>query len=570
MNTLLSSYRSLAAVLFVAFVLLAFTACDGMGDFGNMNRDPTEASTIDPDLEFSTIQLGTAGSRWEIWRTNLIYNEVVVQHLGTNLGYWVGDDYGLSSGYASSFFRASYNGGVNGSSWLAAVKNVENLIHRMRGENGEVAQSDVNRLAAARIWRVLIYQRLTDTYGDIPYSEAGQGYINGEFTPRYTPQDSIYYDMHSELQAAIDQFDSSQPTFGSADLVYGGDIGQWKKFANSLQLRLALRIVKVNPGRAEQWATEAINGGVMESNADIAYIQHQSGPSTGPAGFNTNANSEVYAFGVPRLSQAMVDFMKERDDPRLLTYGAREVNGQVISDPDTVKGWPNGYTATTIDQHPSWTGDYNDYLALRPAFRDLNDPIFFQTYAEVEFMRAEAAARGWTGESAEEHYEAGVRAAMNYLSLYGGETSISTSEIDAYLNQNPYLSSGSLSEQLDQINTQYWAATVLNGFEAWANWRRSGYPELDPAPVDNPQQGPGSFTEGVIMRRLIYPPSEESLNGENYTAARNRQEITDQNQLSAPMWWDCGALADQCQTVGLGPQANPTDPSNGPGDGPAD
>lgn len=572
MSILFSTRRFASIFLTAALALVFLTACDGMGDFGDMNQDPTEASSIEPGLEFSTVQLGTAGSRWEVWRTNLIYNEMVVQHLGTNLGYWVGDDYGLSTGYASSFFRAAYNGGVNGSAWLAAVKNVENLIARLRGEDGQVASEDVNRVAAARVWRALIYQRLTDTYGDIPYDEAGKGYLEGEFTPRYTPQDSIYYDLHSELQAALDQFDSSQPTYGSADLVYGGDVTQWKRFANSLQLRLAMRIVKVDPGRAEQWAVEAINSdaGVMQSNADMAYMAHQEGPSTGAAGFNTNANSEVYAFGAPRVSQTMVDFMKENDDPRLLTYGAREVDGQVISDPDTVKGWPNGYTATTIDEHPSWTGNYNQYLALHPTFRDLNDPVFFQTYAEVEFMRAEAAARGWTSESAKDHYKAGVRAAMNYLSLYGSEASISTSEIDDYLDENPYKANASLSDRLDQINTQYWAATFLNGFEAWANWRRSGYPELDPAPVDDPQQGPGSFTEGVIMRRLVYPSSEQSLNNEHYTTARERQNITDQNQLTAPVWWDCGAIAEQCDITGLGPQADPESPTNGPGDAPED
>ncbi len=545
--------------------VLIFSSCDGLGEFGDTNRDPTQASDIEPGLEFTTVQLGTGGTRFDVWRTNLIYSELINQHLGSNLGYWVGDDYGLISSYASATFQVSYAGSP---AWLAAVKNVENLISRL--EEREDAAAQANLLAAARIWRVLIYQRLTDTYGDIPYFQAARGALGGEFTPRYTPQDSIYYDMHDELQAALDQFDASQPTYGSADIVYGGDIDQWKRFANSLQLRLALRLVKVDPARAQEWAVEAIESeaGVMQSNADIAYLAKQDGPSGGSSGFNTNPNSEVYGFGVPRISQTMVEFMKEREDPRLLVYGAREVGGQVIANPDTVKGWPNGYTATTIDEHPSWTGSYDDYLALHPALRDLNDPIFFQTYAEVEFMRAEAAARGWTGEDAASHYAAGVRAAMEYLALYGSEATIPSEEIDAYLERNPYQTGASLAEQLDQINTQYWAAILLNGFEGWANWKRSGYPELDPAPVDDPEQGAGSFTDGVIMRRLIYPPSELSNNTENYQAARERQNITDENQLTAPVWWDCGALADGCDITGLGPQADPESPFNGPGDGP--
>lgn len=556
--------RRVTFVLVAMLTAVLLSSCDSLGDFGDMNRDPTEANEISPDLEFTTVQVGTAGSRWEVWRTNLIYSELIIQHLATQLGYWFGGNYALSRAYASSMFDAAYAGGVNEQGWLASVKNVENLVNRLEGE-----AEQANRLAAARIWRVLIYQRLTDTYGDIPYVEAGQGYLSGEFMPRYTPQDSIYYDMYQELREAIDQFDASQPTYGNADLVFNGDINQWRRFANSLQLRLALRIVKVDPERAEQWAVEAINGGVMQSNSDMAYIDHQSGPATGPTGFNTNANSEVYGFGVPKLSQRIVDFMKEHDDPRLLVYGAVEVDGQVVENPETVKGFPNGYTATTIEQHPSYTGEYDDYLNLAPAFRDLDDPVFFQTYAEVEFMQAEAAARGWTGESAAAHYEAGVRAAMNYLSLYGEEVEIPASEIDQYLEENPY-EGGSLSNQLDQINTQYWAAILLNGYEAWANWRRSGYPQLDPAPVDDPEPAAGSYTEGVIPRRLTYPENELNLNTENYQAARSRQGITDQNMLTVPVWWDCGEIADECDLTGLGPQADPTHPSNGPGDGPAD
>jgi len=564
MNALHSLRRLIPVLLTAVFAVLVLAACDSsVGDFGDTNKDPTEPNNIDPELAFTTVQLGTAGSRYEVWRTNLIYQELIAQHIGTNLGYWVGDDYGLFSGYATSFFRASYNGGPNGAGWTAAIRNVEDLLADLRGEDGQVAPEDVNRMAATRIWRVLIYQRVTDTYGDIPYFEAAKGFLEGEFTPRYTPQDSIYFDMKNELQAAIDQFDESQPTYGSADLVYGGNIAQWKRFANSLQLRLALRIVKVDPSRAESWATEAINSGVMQSNSDIAYIEHQEGPSTGPVGFNTNANSEVYGFGVPRISQAMVDFMKSRDDPRLLAYGEQEASG-------SIKGWPNGYTSLTIDQHPSWTeeSEYGDYLALNSALRSDDAPFFFQTYAEVEFMLAEAAARGWTSGSAESHYDNGVEAAMDYLSLYGEGASISSTEINDYLEQNPYNTGGSLSEKLEQINTQYWAATLLNGWEAWANWRRSGYPKLDPAPVDDPNAGAGSYTEGTIMRRLIYPSSEEDLNTKNYDDARSRQGITGQNMLSKPMWWDCGDLADQCNTSGLGPQADPEDPSNGPGDGP--
>lgn len=563
--------RVLSSVLLIGLAALLFASCDSLSDFGDINTDPTAVSSIPPEYEFTTVQLATAGSRWETWRSNLIYSEVMVQHLATQLGYWAGNTYGLNTGYGSSFFDAAYYGGVNGQPWLASVKNVENLLHRLQ----ESPEGNANRIAATRIWRVLVYQRLTDLYGAVPYFEAGQGYISGEFTPRYTPQDSIYYDLHDELRAAIGQFDASQETFGAADLVWGGDIDQWQRFANSLQLRLALRLIKVEPNRARQWFEEAANhpAGVMQSNDDMAYVMHQDGPSGGPAGFNTNANSEVYGFGVPRISKAIVDFMQERNDPRLLVYGAREEGGQVIADPDTILGYPNGYTSATIDQWAGWQDDYeyDDFLALNPMFRDLDDPLFFQTYAEVEFMLAEGAVRGWNVPgTAAGHFEEGIRAAMTYLELYDPGASIAATAIDDYIAENPL--TGSPSEQLDQINTQYWAAILLHGYEGWANWRRSGYPQLDPAPVNlaDEYEEPQSYTNGYIPRRLPYPSDELNLNTANFEAARNSQGIVEgqPSVLLAPVWWDCGATAGQCNTNLLGPQANPENAFNGPGDGP--
>lgn len=511
----------------LGILALFLVSCDGLSDFGDMNEDPTAANDINPDFEFTTVQLGTAGSRWETWRTNLIYAENIVQHMATTAGYWSGNFNAYNPGFSGSFFEAQYDGGINGANWLASVKNVENLVARLQDD-----PEQVNRLAAARIWRVLVYQRLTDTYGDIPYFEAGQGFLEGEFTPRYTPQDSIYMDMRNELQEAIAQFDANQPTYGSADLVYGGDIDQWKRFANSLQLRLAMRLVKVDEERARQWAQEAIEGGVMESTADDAFVSHQDGPSGGPAGFNTNANSEVMtAFGdLPNLSDTFVDWMKDRDDPRLPVLGAVIDGDDVITDPEEQKGLPNGYDADEIVDHPSWTGSLSDYTVVNPVVRDLEDPIFFQTYAEVAFMLAEAEER-WSiaPGTAESHYEAGVRAAMNMLSAYddGGAADIDEAAIDEYLADNPY----DPSRAIEQINNQYWAATFLNGLEAWANWRRSGYPDLEPA------DEPGD-TDGQIIRRLDYPENEQDLNRENYREARSRQNITQGNRLVARVWWD--------------------------------
>ncbi len=533
-----SRIARVASLLSAGVLALVLLSCDGVGDFGDTNEDPTTANDPNPDLEFTTLQLGVSGSRFDMWRTNLIYTMPIVQHIA-NPGFYAGNFNQYVGAWSASFFDTRYGGGPNGSNFLRTVTNAETLISELEGKPRQV-----NRLAATRIMRVLTFQRLTDVYGDVPYFDAGKGALEGEFTPHYTRQDSIYMDLHDELRAAVDQFDASQPTFGGADLFFNGSIEQWKRFANSLQLRLALRVVKVRPDLAQSWAEEAVNadGGVMQSVEDDAYVPHQSGPSGGPAGFNTNAHSEVMqSFPGQWLSETFVDWMKDKSDPRLTEYGALAPGGldsALVEDPAQQRGMPNGFDNNELAASNEYTDDLDQYTRIHPNLRDRNDPMFFQTYAEVELMLAEAAVRGWNVPgSAEAHYEAGVRAAMNYITRYGENTSVSDSEITQYLSDNS-LPSGR-EARLRAINNQYWAATFLNGIESWSNWRRSGYPELTPAPEEGD-------TGGQFIRRLDYPQGERDLNGDNYQEARERQNITQSNRLTARVWWDCGAYAAQC------------------------
>ncbi|WP_233992848.1 SusD/RagB family nutrient-binding outer membrane lipoprotein [Salinibacter altiplanensis] len=503
-----------------------------------MNKDPTTANDPNPDLEFTTLQLGVSGSRFEVWRTNLIYAMPIVQHIA-NPGFYAGNFNQYVSAWSASLFDTRYGGGPNGSNFLRTVTNTNTLISELEGK-----PEQVNRLAATRIMRVLTFQRLTDVYGDIPYFEAGKGTLEGEFTPHYTQQDSIYRDLHDELRGAVDQFDASQPTFGGADLFFGGDVEQWKRFANSLQLRLALRLVKVRPDLAQSWAEEAVraDGGVMQSIDDDAYVSHETGPSGGPAGFNTNANSEVMQnFPGQWLSETFVDWLQDKADPRLTEYGVlapEGLDGTLVEDPAQQRGLPNGFDNNELADSDEYTDDLDQYTRIHPNLRGLDAPMFFQTYAEVELMLAEAKVRGWNVPgSAEAHYEDGVRAAMNSITWYGDDTSVSESEVGQYLSDNPL--PGGKEARLRAINNQYWAATFFNGIESWSNWRRSGYPELTPAPEEGD-------TGGELIRRLDYPQSERDLNGDNYQEARERQNISQSDRLTARVWWDCGAYAEQC------------------------
>ena len=234
--------------------------------------------------------------------------------------------------------------------------------------------------------------------------------------------------------------------------------------------------------------------------------------------------------------------MDSRDDPRLRVYGE--------ADGDPAVGLPNGYDnegENPIQQHPSYIACEGSpepdpcgtdvYTRPNGVLLGVDDPMFFQTYAEVALMKAEAIERGYVGGNAGQAFRDGVRAALDYLSMYGSEADISASDIDAYVDERGTAYAGaSTAERIRMINEQYWAATYMNHYESFANWRRSGYPDLEESPVDMEGSYPGSATAGNFIRRLTYPVSEASQNTENYEQALSQQGI--ENVLDARVWWD--------------------------------
>ena len=493
--------------IYLLLFALILSACDE--GFEDLNVNPLRPSQVGVETKLTAAQLFASSERYDNWRANLIYQSTMMQHIATTAGYWDGDKYTWNRGYASSLMDRYYGN---------AVKSLEDILAQLdeEGAPGEMK-------AIARIMRVFVFSRLTDLYGDVPYSEAGKAVLDGILTPAYDAQSDIYADMLNELEESAALLGSGTSGFGDADIIYNGDQGKWKRLANSLMLRLGLRLIKVDPAGAQAWATKAINGGVMESNDDIFFVPH----TNGPAGINQNGNGEVFlADNNPRLSKTFVDFMKDRNDPRLPILGARRSDGSTA--PADLIGFPNGLDAQML---MDLTGEENmDNYAEpnRNIITGVDAPMFFQTYAEVEFMLAEAAVRwGLAGGDADAgpHYEAGVRAAMKMLELYGPDAVISDADIDAYLVANPY----DAANALEQINTQYWAVTFLNEYEAFSNWRRTGFPVLVPVNY------PGNVTNGTIPRRLTYSESEQNNNPENYQAAVARQGP---DVLTTRVWWD--------------------------------
>ncbi len=497
---------------------LGLVSCDK--GFEELNIDPTKATELQVEFSFPQAVLYLSGQRYETWRGNFIYCSTMIQHLANTETFWSGDKYLYNADYSGAFWDGMYP---------QAIKTIEDMKNQL--ESNE--ETDTPEYAMVRILRVFAYSRITDLYGDIPYSEAGKAHIDGTSRPIYDTQESIYADMLNELNEAAESLGSGTSEIGSADIVYGGDLEKWRKWAYSLMLRLGLRMVKADEALAEEWAIRAINGGVMESNEDIAYILHQEGNE-----ILQNGNGEVFL--ADRSSKVSTTFMEAlQGDPRMRVYVALppDSTGFVDENPASQKGLPNGLDGTTVEDYAEFIEDFNEnstYVNVMDQFSEVNSnylqgrdaPMFWQTYAEVAFMRAEAAVRWGIGGDAETQYNEGVTAAMQYLSLYDAGAAIEQAEIDNYLtNVNPF----DAANALEQINTQYWVATFLNEYEAYANWRRTGFPTLTPVNY------PGNQSGGAIPRRLIYPTNEPVLNAENYSAV-----IADQgpDTFTTRIWWD--------------------------------
>lgn len=524
----MKNYKAMKTKSFMKNTLAILTlliATNCTSDLAKLNSDPTAvgADQLDPNYILTTAQMSYTGSAdfsYETWRAQLIYCSVMTQHFATTIGYWAGDKYQLNQAYAESYFLEAYQySGAN----LGQVGNAVILLNLTKDK----AQHS-NLYQIGRIWKATIFHRITDLYGDVPYTEAGQAYYKGILTPKYDTQQDIYTDMLKELDEAAAALDPSKD-IPTGDLVYNGDIAKWKKFAYSMMLRLATRLSKVDPANSKKYIEKAAAGGVFTSINDNAFIVGD--PTHGRS--TINRISQVLD-GSPehtdvKWSKTFIDFMKNNNDPRLAVV-ATLTSGD--SNPAHQLGLPNGLDqaggAQDISTDPNYPGSYSGYsVPNKTILAKDNAPTFVITYAETELMLAEAAQLNYTVTgSAATHYNNGVTAAMAQLVQFDASATIPAASITTYLAANPY----DPTNGVKMINTQYWAATIFNDYETFANWRRSGYPAL--APVNYPNNATG----GVTPRRLIYPQSEASTNGDNYNAAIAR--ITGGNTLVGRVWWD--------------------------------
>lgn len=444
-------------------------------------------------------------------------------------------------------YTTSYNDVAGfGSKYVAAQQSQSssvfaNSYSNQINEIGEVIKAvkdnpaQVNMYAVARIWKVFCYSRITDLYGDIPYSQAGQGYNSSVFQPAYDAQKDIYADMLKELeQAALALNTANTTTFGTSDLVYNGNTVLWKKFAYSLMLRLGMRMTKVDIAAAQSWVTKAIAGGVIMSYTDIAkvnYVGSGQDINKNPMALNMLNSDYIKADGLNnteggKYQQAFIDSLKYNNDPRLSVISVVYQSGVANSTPAIQKGLP----ATINGVKPADFGTYSE--PKQSTVLRVDAPMLIFTAAESYFLLAEAALRNWyAAETPIALYEKGIRAAMQQWDLSSGITgTISSSQVDAYVAAHPLTAKGStVDNQTEQIYTQFWLGIFPDAQEVFNNFRRTGYPKLVP------NNYPGNATNGQFFRRFLYPVIEQTLNTKSYTAAVARQGA---DLFGTRIWWD--------------------------------
>ena len=469
--------------LILGGLLLGATSCKK--ELAGINKNPNATENPQPNYLLTAAEKLTSDAYWGV-DNNLNSSLLFIQHWA-KIQYTDPDRYIFNNSSFNSLWKALYGQSITDLNKVISIG---------------TQQQNNNYKGVALALRSLTFQILTDAYGDIPYKQAGN--IDSFLTPAYDPQRDVYLGLLSDLKTAQTLLDPSGPAI-QGDPVYGGKIANWKKFVNSLRLRIALRIADQEPTLAKQVLTDiqSEGGSYFTSNADLAALVYQDSPNQNPVSLTFDTRQDY------RISKTIVDRLAALNDPRLPVYA------QPTDDaPHGYVGVPNGLL----------TGDANN-LGLsktsRPGdyFRAPHAPAVFMSYAEVLFDLSEAVSRGFTTGDAAAFYNQAVLASLGQYGI-----------TDATVTGN-YLAQTSVqydaTNYKKSVGNQKWIALFGQGLEAFAEWRRLDYPQLTPAVAGT--------LGGKMPERFIYPGSEQTLNGASYQKA-----VADQGPdlLTTKLWFD--------------------------------
>ncbi|MBU3822766.1 SusD/RagB family nutrient-binding outer membrane lipoprotein [Flavobacteriaceae bacterium XHP0103] len=506
--------KTIKSIIISCCVILAFTGCDK--GFEEVNTNPYAINELDPEFIFANTIVGLSFGSWE--------GEATIAQYFQN-AY----DLGATSGFQFNENNNNFNQ-IRWGNYGGPIKNLVQALELLDND-----PSTLNLKSAMRLWKALIFMNLVDTHGDVPYSEAGRAFLDGNFTPKYDDDTAIYDDLYAEIKDAVSKLNNSNPAV-AGDLLFDGDVTKWRRFGNSLLLRLGMRYSKLNASKAASIVSEAFAGGVMQTNDDDAVLFWNEFYSNGMNGISNNNPYYYY------LEKPLIDQYQLTEDPRSVYVAGKYFNPNTVllTPPDVTlseqQGFPVGYSDVTVTDHPDYPGpnpegglSYSqpNYFALF----NTQAPRFFLTNSQTKLLLAEAAFRGWISGDAQVLYEAGIRASMDQYALYPGDYgAISASDQDDYI-AGPEVAYNA-TDALRLINTEYWVSNINNPLEGWSNFRRSGWPALSPNLYNN-------NLNGGFVRRVPYPTQESGSNPDAYAAARAAQGITTTNNaLTTRVFWD--------------------------------
>ena len=484
--------KKLSLLLIIIFISLS--SCERK-DFGDINQDPFGVTNPNSDafLRGATMNFFTVSDR------NYLTKPALYCQYQSQTQYTDEQRYNEAPGSWSAYYRSS----------LAPLKTVMETTEDSRGNTA-------NLNATAQIMYAVIFKRITDTFGDIPYSDALQGGDNPN--PVYDKQEAIYADLIAKVKAARDMFDDTAFTLDdNTDLIYQGDINKWRKFANSFIMSMAIQLSNRYPsasGNAAVAFNEALSNsyGVMESVSDDAVFV----PDT------AGANATDYTFSNPWSQLRGADY-------RMSDEFTDSLQGETVVDAENRNRTSNHTYDNRLnfmvsnaaqDGLPYGYATYSDYTAstMNASLKSPGSPIKFFSSAYTYLNRAEAAMLGWSAEDATQMLRNGI------------ETSFTSwGAADGNLYADARIADVATVGMAKVIGEEKWVALFPNGFDAWAEQRRTGYPELLPSP--------DPFNNGTIPRRIPYPDDASSSNPQNYNVGvQGLTPAEDRN--SSKVWWD--------------------------------
>lgn len=496
----MTNWQKKLSVAVIAALALGAGACDdGLAEINENPNAPTDvpAQYLLPQATQSTVE-----QFYGTW-FNLEFTGLFAQHWA-KIQYIDEDLYDLRPATIDSWWTTLY---------ASSLKDWQTII-----DKGQ-ATGIVNHEATGRTMKAFTGHIMTDIWGDIPWSQALQGDAEEPITtPAYDAQEDIYDALVANLDAALALFDPAARTWGAEDLIFQGDIAGWMRFANSLKLRLAVRVSDVDPGQATTWINEVLASpaGLITSNAqNAALVFLESQPNQNPLYENWVGGRDDHA-----VSATLIDMMLALDDPRLPVYAEPAasdgqfrgmVNGTFEADLPPIN------TLSRIGEH--WRSHTNTAAAATPAY--------LLTAAEVHFLLAEIAQQSLVaaplGMTAAEHYNAGVTASLQMWDGADG-VNITATDIATYLAQPGVAYNGTL----ERIIEQKWLALYTNGPEAFAEVRRTGFPDE--------VQARAAHAYPFVVGRVPYPDVEQSLNAGSLAAANSAQGID--GTYTGLVWWD--------------------------------